>query len=714
MEFIKQQITEIIEINSKFPEKKLNAEWMSYDKNVHKVVVPVKTQSGIAFQMDEVEAVLVYLKYPKGSFGPFEGKVEDEEQRTVSFEVPDEVRGQTGTVNISVMLNLSGGRQVDLVKFTATARLSAVDSEAPAMQEYYLPMYEDLVADIEVQKEKLDAASIYSKAEVDSKVNPLISGKADKTYVDSMLSSIAQGGPRELFYSLAALKAKYPIGADGTYLVFDSATADGAHSYMWDTADKIWKDLGIYQASKIGKDAVSTDNIIDGATTNAKLSDIFGYSGQVSAGQDINAIRKEGVYLVHATALNLPEGIKSLTHLINHNANNRWFMQTLLNYDSTNKVTSVWVRRFDLNQSNYGVWTEIYSTSVIESLSTFKKAYTTKSGADLNSTKSNSNLFVSSAINYPKGAATSGFLSTDYISDNFQLQNYYDRDGGFYYRFIDAIRNPDINNNPFKRVLTNEDLSSVNKPLSGKVVVNFGDSIVDRNMPSNDISSMIATISGATAHNIGFGGCRMSVGKYPRPWEAFSMVSLARAIVSKDWSAQDTAIADTSQGYPTYFASKLALIKSLDFNKVDYVTIRYGTNDWNASVYLDNPENKYDEWYLTGCLRISLELLMEAYPHLRFLIQTPGYRFWMDSNGEFIEDSDTKLNTNNDKLTDFVEQMIKVAKEYKIPYQDDYHMLGFNKFNRKKFFDATDGVHPNASGTRILGEKTAYSLINLV
>lgn len=464
----------------------------------------------------------------------------------------------------------------------------------------------------------------------------------------------------------------------------------------------------------VGSNAVNTSNIVDGATTNAKLSDIFGYSGYVSAGQDINAIRKEGVYLVDAKALNLPEGIKSLTHLINHNANNRWFMQTLLNYDSTNKVTSVWVRRFDLNQSNYGVWTEIYSTSVIESLSTFKKAYTTKIGADLNSTKSNSNLFVSSAINYPEGAATAGFLSTDYINDNFQLQTYYDRDGGFYFRFIDALRNPDINNNPFKRVLTNEDLSPVNKPLSGKVVVNFGDSIVDRNMPSNDISSMIATISGATAHNIGFGGCRMAVGKYPRPWEAFSMVSLARAIVSKDWSAQDTAIADTSQGYPTYFPTKLALIKSLDFNKVDYVTIRYGTNDWNASVYLDNPENKYDEWYLTGCLRISLELLMEAYPHLRFLIQTPGYRFWMDSNGEFIEDSDTKLNTNNDKLTDFVEQMIKVAKEYKIPYQDDYHMLGFNKFNRKKFFDATDGVHPNVSGTRILGEKTAYSLINLV
>lgn len=47
--------------------------------------------------------------------------------------------------------------------------------------------------------------------------NELDIKKSDKTYVDSMLSSIAQGGPRELFYSLTALKAKYPSGADGTY-----------------------------------------------------------------------------------------------------------------------------------------------------------------------------------------------------------------------------------------------------------------------------------------------------------------------------------------------------------------------------------------------------------------------------------------------------------------------------------------------------------------
>ncbi|MGF2089605.1 glycerophosphodiester phosphodiesterase [Enterococcus casseliflavus] len=89
-----------------------------------------------------------------------------------------------------------------------------------------------------------------------------VATKADKTYVDSMLSSIAQGGPRELFYSLAALKSKYPSGADGTYLVFDSATTDGAHSYMWDESTSSWKDLGIYQAHGLNDDSVDLTKLI--------------------------------------------------------------------------------------------------------------------------------------------------------------------------------------------------------------------------------------------------------------------------------------------------------------------------------------------------------------------------------------------------------------------------------------------------------------------
>jgi lysophospholipase L1-like esterase len=105
---------------------------------------------------------------------------------------------------------------------------------------------------------------------------------------------------------------------------------------------------------------------------------------------------------------------------------------------------------------------------------------------------------------------------------------------------------------------------------------------------------------------------------------------------------------------------------------------------------------------------------LEKYPQIRILVQTPGYRFYLDGNEDFLEDSDTKTNTHNLLLTQYVELCKSISRDYKLVCQDDYYQLGFNKFNRKAFFDGVDGTHPNNVGTRILGEKTAYSLINLV
>lgn len=88
--------------------------------------------------------------------------------------------------------------------------------------------------------------------------------KADKLYVDTMLSSIAQGGPRELFYSINVLNSKYPNGAKGTYLVFDTSLTDGAHSFMWDTARNVWKDLGLYQSDGSNAELVAIRTDSDG------------------------------------------------------------------------------------------------------------------------------------------------------------------------------------------------------------------------------------------------------------------------------------------------------------------------------------------------------------------------------------------------------------------------------------------------------------------
>lgn len=461
----------------------------------------------------------------------------------------------------------------------------------------------------------------------------------------------------------------------------------------------------------VGANSVNTTNIVDTAVTNAKLGDSYAFSGQIASGVSVNTIVKEGVWLIQNGALDVPSNIRAITHLINHNVNNRWFYQTLVYYNSTNQITNMWARRFDINNLPYPQWTETFNSSI-----KYRQQPLPLIDGDANVIDENDDYFVSTLANKPEEALAAGFLKNYFTNDNFKLQEFFDRSGNFHYRFLDLLSQPDISKIKFKRVLTTDDIESValDKPLIGKKIVNFGDSIVGNKTAPYDMSTTIQNITGGTTYNVGFGGCRMAYGKYPRPWEAFSMIGLSEAIVSGDWSAQDTAIADTSQGYPAYFPNHLAKLKGLDFNTVDYITIRYGRNDWNADVELDNQLNKYDLQTYGGSLRKSLEILMEKYPHLRVLIQTQGYCFFLNETGEFINDGDDKENSHGQTIVDFVELTKEIARDYKTPCQDDYYDLGFNKFNRSAYFDGLDGTHPNNLGTKILGEKTARTLINRV
>lgn len=244
--------------------------------------------------------------------------------------------------------------------------------------------------------------------------------------------------------------------------------------------------------------------------------------------------------------------------------------------------------------------------------------------------------------------------------------------------------------------------------LKNAVIVNFGDSIFGGCQDETSVSSRIGYLTGATVYNIGFGGCRMST-HIDNTWSAFSMYNIADAIVNNNYTSQDTAIAAQDPSMPYYFALTLATLKTIDFNKVDYITIGYGNNDYTAGKSIDNPLNKFDVNTYKGALRYSLEKIMGAYPHLKILVITPTYQFWMDSNGEFVEDSDTKL-YGGIAVNAFVDATKAVAKEYKTPCLDNYYELGINKGNRREYFPVNDGTHHNANGRFKIAKKICGAL----
>ena len=263
------------------------------------------------------------------------------------------------------------------------------------------------------------------------------------------------------------------------------------------------------------------------------------------------------------------------------------------------------------------------------------------------------------------------------------------------------------------------DVELVRRSLEGKTIVNFGDSIFGLNSGTGtEVSAVLANITGATVYNSGYGGCRMASylkadGSINEPWDAFSMYRLVDAIVSGDFSYQEAAFGFNEPNMRAYFKTHLNTLKSLDFNKVDIVTISFGTNDFTSSK--NNPkavgENKYNTHALEGALRYSIEKFHKAYPHLEIYVSTPIYRTWFNSDKTAITgDSTSYKNKFGYTLSQYCEMIENVVAEYDyVTLIDAYRGTGFNASNRAEYYvdPNKDLTHLGEKGRKVLAEYMA-------
>ncbi len=245
------------------------------------------------------------------------------------------------------------------------------------------------------------------------------------------------------------------------------------------------------------------------------------------------------------------------------------------------------------------------------------------------------------------------------------------------------------------------------KMLCGKKVVNFGDSIFgnyrDTTPTDKSISAYIAEMTGATVYNAGFGGCRMA--GHSQYWNDFSMGSLADAIANSDWTAQETAVAKEA-ALPAYFSDTVEMLKSIDWNEIDVITIGYGTNDYTGNVTCSN---------FKAALQYSLQTILTAYPHLQVIVVSPMWR-WFLADGAYSHNSDDaqSKNANGDMLPDFVNACEEVAKQCHVPYVDTYYDLGINSYNYLHYFANTDGTHPNNNGRQLRARYISSKLLQIL
>ncbi len=208
---------------------------------------------------------------------------------------------------------------------------------------------------------------------------------------------------------------------------------------------------------------------------------------------------------------------------------------------------------------------------------------------------------------------------------------------------------------------------------------------------------MLASKTDAYVYNVGVGSCQMSEHSTEK-YNAFSMEKLADAITTGNFDLRDGIVAGGTA--PVAFTRCLNTLKSIDFRTVDIITIAYGTNDFKNGKSLEEVE---------AAARYSIETVKNKYPNIEIVLCTPVYRYWIDENGDFLEDSNTK-EINGIKLTQYVQLYQKLGEEYGLAVIDNYNGSGINAQNRADCFDGADTTHPNEAGRQLIAENMAKEL----
>ena len=227
----------------------------------------------------------------------------------------------------------------------------------------------------------------------------------------------------------------------------------------------------------------------------------------------------------------------------------------------------------------------------------------------------------------------------------------------------------------------------------------MGDSLTDKGKQHLTIWEK----TGAEVDKIGIGGTTMSNHGNSPDYSKLSFYSLAKAISTGIYTEQETAVANiyTASSGLTDLNAWLTKFKAIDWNTINYIIMRYGTNDhaMNNQIGIIGRTN-FDTSTYIGAFNQGMKDILTAYPHIRIFVATPLWRY--SPNIGVGGDSDLVPNANGDYLTDFVDALEEVAGLNHLPFYDYYRKSGINSYTNTHYL--SDQTHLNDAGSLLIGE----------
>ena len=481
--------------------------------------------------------------------------------------------------------------------------------------------------------------------------------------------------------------------------------SDGASSGAWQRV--------AVTTSQITDLNVTTAKIADLAITNAKLAVNYDYTSTITTGSLDTYLTSSSGYIIAGTVTNAPTASGFLT-VHRWGSAGQFILQSYVDLTVAGRIYhrvysgGAWGAWYQPTPGDVSVTTakivdlavttaKLAAASVdATKLSTKYDWVATLVSGDVNdyTTQSGGWMVAGAMTNAPTG---SGWLFVHKFgaSGNFILQRWYDfTDPSIFW----VRKNYNGTWSAWSKLTQPQVL-----PKTGKKVICLGDSITE----NGDYPVRLATLTGATVTNCGFGGSRLafSTGDYAY----LSFHKLADYISTGDYSGLTAACARLA-GSPTFddniaIAARLAAV---DWSTVDYIVAAYGTNDYGSpDVPLGTTTDTTGATF-KGAINYAVNKICTAYPNIKILFVSPIWRSRYNSGDG--NDSDVYANSRGNYLLDFVDAMKQMAELNKMPCVDMYRTSGINKYNGATLL--SDGLHPVAGvGYQRIAEKIAAGLV---
>lgn len=506
--------------------------------------------------------------------------------------------------------------------------------------------------------------------------------KANQADVNSQIAAMANGSPKAVYATLAALQTAFPAGNTNIYIV----TADG-NWYYW--SGSAWTAGGVYQSTGISDESVALAKITQDSRSYLSYSRnrLLEVQNRITKNDfKLNADGTSNVQSTNATVTaaeitesDPPTNVGRKLVVSYTSASISHFSVRTLPHNNKPIKFGAWFKKSELLAMAAAVqlYPSFYlSTPAVETTVTAASAgFTANSLAVVGAKKT----VVSNGVTITAETIAEHndyvFISmyTDTALADTTIYSFYITLQGKTVAGTLTLYDPFVCPAEYKRVPR---VGYANSNWVGKVARSLGDSITwqdGKAYTQGDIGAIARGYQTILAEKLGFSAFYNS-GLSGRPM------------------ANGTANGDGTN----------TTGKALTYTDTDLVIIAAGTNDFKLNVPLGALGVIGDVGFNTatfyGAYRDLIEYILTNNPNVRIALFTPLQR---DQSGYDVN----TVNTAGHKLIDYANAVKAIGQLYGLPVCDMYADSGFTKLTLATF--TMDGLHPNDIGYARMGDYAA-------